>query len=288
MSVLGIDLNLVAALPSIARIIAILVLTVVLRSLLSRIIRKTMRLRLPVKLREPQQESVNRADTLSGVLVQVVSMVLWIVAGLTILSELDVDIAPVLATVGLGALAVGLAAQNVIRDYLNGFFIIMEDWYRVGEVAEISGTSGLVEQLNLRRTVLRDLNGTQHIFPNGKVDSASNMTRDFSRINLDVSVAYKENLAHIFEVIDEVGQQLKDDDVWGRHLLTAPLAQRVNRLGDSGIDIKILADTKPSQQWALTGELRRRLKDRFDQEGIEIPWPHTKVFLDGNSPRPCA
>jgi len=209
----------------------------------------------------------------------------WVVAAVMVLSELNVDIAPILATVGLGALAFGLAAQNIIRDYLNGFFILMEDWYRVGEVAVISGTGGLVEDVNLRRTVLRDLNGTMHIFPNSKVESASNMTRDWSRINLNVSVAYKENLTRVFEVVNEVGQQMKDDTVWGRDLLTVPKVERVDNLGNSGIEIKILADTKPIRQWALTGELRKRLKDRFDEEGIEIPWPHAKVYFGDKPPR---
>lgn len=285
MSELGIDLSLLDVLPAIVRIVIILVAAAVLRSILTRIIKRAMRFRLPTKLWEDRQQSADRANTLSGVLVQIVSIVLWLVAILMVLSEVNLDIAPILATVGLGALAVGLAAQNVIRDYLNGFYIIMEDWYRVGEVAEIQGASGLVEELTLRRTVLRDLNGTQHIFPNGKVDSANNLTRDWSRIDLDVSVAYKENLTRVFEVINEVGQQMKDDAAWGPELLTVPAAKRVEKLGDSGIDIKILADTKPGKQWALAGELRRRLKDRFDAEGIEIPWPHTKVFFGDDPPQ---
>ena len=277
--------DLASMLPALARIVVILIIAVVVRSVFSRLIRRAMRIRLPGPLHQTKEQLAERADTLSRVLVQIVSVVVWVVAAVMVLSELKVDIAPILATVGLGALAFGLAAQNIIRDYLNGFFILMEDWYRVGEVAVISGTGGLVEDVSLRRTVLRDLNGTMHIFPNSKVESASNMTRDWSRINLNVSVAYKENLTRVFEVVNEVGQQMKDDTVWGRDLLTVPKVERVDNLGNSGIEIKILADTKPIRQWALTGELRKRLKDRFDEEGIEIPWPHAKVYFGDKPPR---
>jgi small conductance mechanosensitive channel len=184
-----------------------------------------------------------------------------------------VNITPILATIGVAGLAIGLAAQNIIRDYLHGFFIIMEDWYRVGEVANVAGIGGLVESISLRRTVLRDINGTMHVIPNNKIELASNMTRDWSRVNLNISVSYNENLSKVFSVINEVGNEMKDDPEWGTDLLTAPHAERVDNLGDSGIDIKILADTKPIKQWRLMGELRKRLKDRFDQEDIEIPWP---------------
>lgn len=275
--------DLASIVSSALRVVVILVIAAILRAVLGRLIRKAMNARIPRVHKEAPAQLAERAGTLSGVIVQVVSVIIWVVAGLMVLSEVGVDIGPLLATLGLGALAIGLAAQNIIRDYLHGFFILMEDWYRVGEVAVISGIGGLVEAITLRRTMLRDLNGTLHIIPNSKVEMVSNMTRDWSRVNLNVSVAYKEDLARVFQVIDDVGQKLKDDPVWGKDLLTAPHAERVDNLGDSGIDIKVLADTKPIRQWALTGELRRRLKDRFDREDIEIPWPHSKVYF-GNSP----
>ena len=157
----------------------------------------------------------------------------------------------------------------------------MEDWYRIGEVVEAVGITGQVEDLDLRRTVLRDLSGTQHLIPNSNIPLASNLTRDWSRVNLNVSVGYGEDLENVFGIINDVCQQLKDDPEWGPHLITTPEAIRVDNLGEYGTDIKILADTQPAQQWALMGEIRRRLKDRFDQ-GVEIPWPHTKVYF-GNA-----
>ncbi len=280
----AIDLRWVAVWPVLVRALVILVLAIIIRAILTRLIQRAMSVKICLRRDDSREVLAERTDTLTGVLVQLTSIVIWIVATLMILSETGMDIAPVLATVGLGALAIGLAAQNIVRDYLHGFFILMEDWYRVGEVAVIGSTGGLVEAITLRRTLLRDLNGTLHIIPNSKVEMASNMTRDWSRINLNVGVAYKENLGRVFEVINEVGQQMKDDPVWGSDLLTVPHAERVDNLGDSGIEIKILADTKPIRQWALMGELRRRLKDRFDEEGIEIPWPHTKVYFGVESP----
>ena len=210
--------DLTSMLPALLRIGIIVLIAVVYSWALSRLVRRAVRVRLRDALWQTKEQAAERADALASVLVRVLSMVVWIVASLMILSELHVDIIPILTTVGLGAVAIGLAAQHIIRDYLNGFFILIEDWYRVGEVVVISGTGGLVEQVNLRRTVLRDLSGTLHIFPNGKVESVSNMTRDLARINLDVSVAYKENLDHVFKVINEVGQQMMDDENWGQDL----------------------------------------------------------------------
>ena len=126
-----------------------------------------------------------------------------------------------------------------------------------------------------------------HVIPNSQIDRASNLTRDWSRINLDVLVGYGAELDHVFAVINRVGEEMKADPALGVNLLSAPHVERVSRLADSGVEIKILAETKPIHQWALTGELRKRLKERFDAEGIEIPWPHTKVYF-GNSPNPLA
>jgi small conductance mechanosensitive channel len=247
------------------------------------VIRRLISARIP-KLREETQEQLSmRSDTLAGVINRTLSFVVWIIAFMMILSVLGINVAPIIAAVGLAGLAVGFAAQNIIRDYFHGFFIIMEDWFRVGEVASLAGETGLIVDMGLRRTTLRDLNGTMHVIPNGKIELASNLARDWARINLDISVSYNENLDKVIQVINEVCQQFKDDPDWGGDMLTIPKVERVDDLGDSGIAIKILGDTKAMKQWALMGELRKRIKDRFDAEGIEIPWPHTKVYF-GNAP----
>jgi len=246
---------------------------------LKRTIPRIIQARIPRIREESPDQLAARSKTLSGVIVSVVSFVVWLVAIMMVLSTVGVNIAPILAAVGLAGLAVGFAAQNIVRDYFHGFFIVMEDWYRVGEVAVVAGIGGLVVDMGLRRTMLRDLNGAMHVIPNSKIELASNLTRDWARINLNVSVAYKENLDHVIQVTNDVCQQLKDDPTWGPDLLSTPQAVRVDSLGDHGVEIKILGDTKPMRQWALTGELRKRLKDRYDQEGIEIPWPHRKVYF---------
>jgi small-conductance mechanosensitive channel len=261
------------------KVLVILAITLILLWVVRRVIHKFITARIPRIREQSPDQLASRSATLSGVVTRTISFVIWIIALMMILSTLGVDIGPILAAVGLAGLAVGFAAQNIIRDYFYGFFIVMEDWYRVGEVATAAGISGLVESMGLRRTVLRDLNGTMHVIPNSKIELASNMTRDWARINLDVTVAYKEDLGRVVEVINDVCKQMKEDEVWGKDMLTTPEVLRVNNLGDHGVEIKILGDTKPIRQWALTGELRRRLKDRFDQEGIEIPWPHTKVYF---------
>jgi len=263
-----------------AGIIAIIALAIMLA--IRKLVPKMITARIPRIREESQEQLASRSETLSKVIVQFATVIIWIIAGIMILSVVGVNITPILATVGVASLAIGLAAQNIIRDYLHGFFIIMEDWYRIGEVAVVAGIGGLVENITLRRTLLRDLNGTIHVIPNSKIELASNMTRDWSRVNLNIGVSYNEDLSRVFSVIDEVGEELKNDPKWGPDLLTAPHAERVDNLGDSSIEIKILADTKPIKQWGLMGELRKRLKDRFDQEGIEIPWPHTKVYF-GNA-----
>ena len=232
---------------------------------------------------ESQDQLSTRSKTMASVLIKVIAIIIWIIAIVMVLGVIEVDIAPLLATLGVASLALGFAAQNIIRDYLQGFFIVMEDWYRIGDWVTISGVEGEVETVSLRRTVLREINGTMHVIPNSQIKFASNQTRDWARINLYVTVAYKEDISHVYQVINGVCQELKDDPNFGTNLTTTPSAMRVSDLGDHGVDICIRGYTKPGEQWGLTGELRKRIKNRFDQEGIEIPWPHTKVYF-GNTP----
>ena len=232
---------------------------------------------------ESREGTKKRADTIQYVFmglgrVLIISLIIFL-----ILSEFNVAIGPILAGFGVIGIAVGFGAQYLIRDLIAGIFILMENQYRVGDVAKVADMTGLVEDITLRKTVLRDLDGIVHHIPNGEVKVASNYTRHFSRVNLDVSVSYGTDLDHAISVINRVGQELAEDPDWNWRLRTTPKVLRVNKLGDSGIDIKILGEVKPLEQWNVMGELRYRVKKAFDAEGIEIPWPHTKVFF-GNSP----
>ena len=232
---------------------------------------------------EDETDIQQRTDTLSSILVKIAGIIILIIAVITILPEFGVNITTLIAAVGIGGLAIAFAAQNLIRDFISGFFILLEDQYSIGDVVSIAGIAGVVEDITLRRTVLRDLDANVHSVPNGKVELSTNMTKKYSRVNLNVSVGYGENLKHVIDTINKICQEMAEDPQWKDDFITTPSVLRVDNLGDSGIDIKILGDTKPSKQWAIMGELRLRLKDAFDREGIEIPWPHTKVYF-GNAP----
>jgi small-conductance mechanosensitive channel len=232
---------------------------------------------------EDEAEIRQRTDTLSSVLVKIVGVIILVVAVITILPEFGVNITSLIAAIGIGGLAIAFAAQNLIRDFISGFFILLEDQYGIGDVVSIAGIAGVVEDITLRRTILRDLDANVHSVPNGKVELSTNMTKKFSRVNLNVSVGYGENLKHVIDIINKICQEMAEEPEWKDDFITTPSVLRVDKLGDSGIDIKILGDTKPAKQWAIMGELRLRLKEAFDREGIEIPWPHTKVYF-GNAP----
>ena len=266
-----------------AKVAIILVIAIVFNIIQRKIIPKAIIAATPKVLEESPDQLATRTKTMAYVVIKVVSAIIWIIVLVMVLGVIELDISPLLATLGVASLGLGFAVQNLIRDYLQGFFIVMEDWYRIGDWVTIAGMEGEVEKVSPRRTVLREINGTMHVIPNSQIQFASNQTRDWARINLYITVAYKEDISHVYQVINRVCQELKDDPDFGTNLTTIPSAIRVSDLGTHGVDICIRGFTKPGEQWGLTGELRKRIKNRFDQEGIEIPWPHTKVYF-GNTP----
>ena len=225
----------------------------------------------------------NRTNTLVRVFTGAGKILIFVITLFMVLSELDVPIGPVLAGFGVAGIAVGFGAQYLVRDLIAGSFIIMENQYRIGDRIKIGDIFGLVEEVNLRKTVVRDWDGMLHHIPNGAIEIVTNATRRYSMVNLDVPVAYGTDLDHAIEVMNRVGMELAQDEAWKDRLTEAPQVLRVNNFGDSGIDIRITGAVKPHEKWAVTGELRLRLKKAFDKEGIEIPWPHTKVYF-GNLP----
>ncbi len=240
--------------------------------------------------RKAREDLARRVQTLSGALSTITGITILIVASFMILGEVGVDVTPLLATAGVAGIAIGLGAQSLIKDMIAGLFILMEDQYNKGDVVKVAGISGLVEDITLRRTVLRDLDGIVHSIPNGEIKTASNYTKDYSRMNLDVPVAYGENLEHVIDVINHVGQELAKDPLWGPKIRSAPQSLGVNNFGDSAIEIKVLGDTKPMMQWEVTREFRLRIKKAFDQDHIEIPWPHLKLYYgqsDAGPQSPC-
>jgi small conductance mechanosensitive channel len=236
------------------------------------------------KYKESKEGLEKRTNTLVSIFKWIGQVLIIIIGIMMILDEVGIAIGPVLAGFGIAGIAIGFGAQYLIRDLIAGIFIILENQYRVGDVVNIAGIGGLVEEVTLRKTVLRDLDGIVHHVPNGEIKTASNFTRHFSRVNLNISVAYGTDLDHAISVINRVGKELAEDEKWRKVIKSPPQVLRVDNLGNSGIDIKILGDVKPIEQWAVMGELRLRLKKAFDAEGIEIPWPHTKVYFGNPLP----
>jgi moderate conductance mechanosensitive channel len=232
---------------------------------------------------QSDEELAKRSNTLVSVIVTTLQIAIMFISVLMILSEVGTNITAILTGAGVLGIAIGFGAQSLVKDVIAGLFVIMENQYRKGDVVRIANISGVVEDINLRRTILRDLDGINHVVPNGETRVTSNFTKLWSRVNLNISVSYGTDLDRAIEVINKVGKELAEDPKWAPDILTPPAVLRVDNLGESGIDIKILGDTKPIRQWDVTGELRLRLKRAFDKEGIEIPWPHTKVYF-GNLP----
>lgn len=223
-----------------------------------------------------------RAGVLSKFITRIAEVILYSIAGFMILAKFGIDIGPVLAGAGIVGIAVGFGSQKVIGDLLNGAFIMLEDYYSVGDVVRVAGISGLVEEVDIRRTVLRDLDGVVHIIPNSEIKTASNFTRTWSRVNINIPVSYNEDIDKVMAILNKVGEDMAQDENFKDMIITPPKVLRIDNFGDSAIEIKMLSDTKPLKQWDVAGELRKRVKKAFDEENIEIPWPHTKVYF-GNS-----
>ena len=261
--------------------VVVVVLWFALNKFIPPIVRRTV---ARTGYKESKAAIEKRTNTLLSVFKGMGRVFIVIVAIIMVLDEVGIPIAPVLAGFGIAGIALGFGAQYLIRDLIAGIFIILENQYRVGDVARVADIGGLVEDITLRKTVLRDLDGIVHHVPNGEIRVASNFTRGFSRVNLNVSVGYGTDLDHAISVINRVGKELAEDDKWREIIKSPPQVLRVDNLGDSGIDIKILGDVEPIRQWDVMGELRLRLKKAFDAEGIEIPWPHTKVYFGNPLP----
>ncbi|HHO70391.1 MAG TPA: mechanosensitive ion channel family protein [Halothiobacillus sp.] len=226
-----------------------------------------------------QIESAKRIETLVRLIRQAIIILIWAIAILVVLSQLGLSIAPILASAGVVGLAVGFGAQALVRDMITGFFIILENQIRVGDVAIINGTGGLVEEINLRTIVLRDVEGRVHVFPNGSINTMTNATREWSAYVFRIGVAYKENTDRVIEVIQDVLDGMVADEEFGPKLVEAPEIQGVDELTDSAVIIRGRLKTIPLQQWTVGREFLRRVKLAFDEHGIEIPFPHRTIYF---------
>ena len=224
-------------------------------------------------------EQEKRAKTLSGIISTSISVIINAAALMMIITECGINIGPLLAGAGIAGLAIGFGAQSLVKDVISGFFLIMEDQIRVGDVANIAGIGGLVEAINLRTTRLRDLVGKVHIIPNGSIAVATNFTKGWSRALVEIGVAYKENVDNVINVLKEVGEELRNDPVFKEVILEPMTVLGLDSFGDSSINIRLYFKTLPIKQWEVAREFRKRVKKAFDEKGIEIPFPHRTIYM---------
>jgi moderate conductance mechanosensitive channel len=226
-----------------------------------------------------------RMDTLEELGGGTIRVFIVIIGGLMILGTLGLDIGPAVAGLGVVGIAVGFGAQTLVRDYLNGSLILVENQFAKGDIIRAAGVAGTVEDFTLRRTTLRDIDGVVHTIPNGEIKVASNLTRVWARINENVVVAYDTDIDRAIGVVDAVGSQMADDPVWKRRILEAPRVERVEALGEYGVTLKILGSVRATEQWAAGGEFRKRLLAALQASGIEIPRPQRVVFAQDQGDR---
>lgn len=256
-----------------------IVLIVVLMSVAFRLIRGVMRkLEGILKGTLPTPAQVKRAETLSHVTRDVGRVTVLAVSALMILSEVGLNLGPLLAAAGIGGLAVGFGAQNLVKDVLSGFFILLEDSIGVGDVVEVAGVCGLVEEVRLRTIRLRDLSGNVHVVPNGSVDKVKNMTKDYSYYLFDLGVAYREDVDEVMAVVQEIAEGLRADRDFAADILEPLEMLGVDQFADSAVIIKCRIKTVPIKQWRVGREMNRRIKKTFDAKGIEIPFPHHTLY----------
>jgi small conductance mechanosensitive channel len=232
-------------------------------------------------------EVQKRMDTLDELGGRVIRFFVIVIAGIMVLGALDLDIGPAVAGLGVVGIAVGFGAQSLVRDYLNGALILVENQYSKGDVVSIAGVSGAVEDFSLRRTTLRDLDGVVHTVPNGEIKVASNRTRTWARINQNVTVAFGTDIDKAIQVVEDLGKQMAADPIWKRRILEPPRVERVESIEERGITLKILGTVRASEQWAAGGEFRKLLLEAFARNGIQLPRPQ-QVFVSSSDPAAAA
>lgn len=259
------------------KILAVCITALLLYRYSNRIVSKVVGVSIVSDAEKNSEAEKKRKDTLTRIFSWAYRILIISISFLIILQEIGIPIGPILAGAGILGLALGFGGQYLIRDLISGFFIILENQYRIGDVVNLDGTSGLVEDISLRLTTLRDLDGNVHHVPHGEIKRVSNLSKYFSRVNLNIGIAYHSKLDHVIEVVNKIGNEMAEDPIWKEHILKAPQFLRIDNFADSAIEIKIIGETPPHKKWDVTGELRKRIKLAFDQEGIEIPFPQTVI-----------
>ena len=270
----------VRTLPSIVIILLLAIAGLWALKFLLRKLRKHLLLQFEKTKTINTREAEKRLDTLLGIVTMSAKTIIWTMILLLLLKKLGIDIAPLLAGAGIVGLAVGFGAQELVRDIISGFFMLLENQVRTGDVAIINNTGGLVETIGLRTITLRDTSGVVHIFQNGKINSLSNMTKEWSGMVFDVAVAYKEDTDKVIATMRGTADELQADPAFRNKIIEPLEIFGVENFTDSAVVIKARFKSQPGAQWEIGREYRRRLKKAFDREGIEIPFPHRKIIWE--------
>lgn len=251
----------------------------VLHKVVERIARRAEKGVLPERLdAATAARRAQRAETMAGIFQSIITVIVVTVVGTMILSELGVDIAPIIASAGIIGIALGFGAQSLVRDFLAGIFIFMEDQYGVGDVVDLGEATGSVEAVTLRMTRLRDVNGAVWFVPNGEIMRVGNMSKNWSRAVVDVGVGYGEDLARVQQVLREIAHDLWEDEDYQGIIIEEPEVTGVEMLAADSVTIRVMVKTAPLEQWGVARALRQRIKARFDHEGIEIPFAQRVVW----------
>lgn len=269
------------------RIVLIVIAALILLRVVSFLLHRMEK--ILIKAREAEEtvpgSTQKRVLTLSGILRTIARFTIWTIVIILCLDQVGVNVAPIIAGAGIAGLAFGFGAQNLVRDFISGFFMVLEDQVRVGDVAVVNGTGGVVEAISFRTIVLRDLSGVVHIFANGTVSTLANMTKGWSGYVIDVGVAYKEDTDKVSAVMREVADGMQREPEFGEKMVSPIEIFGVDNFGSSEVVIKARLKTLPIQQWFIGREYRRRLKKAFDDRGIEIPFPHLSIYA-GEATKP--
>jgi small conductance mechanosensitive channel len=262
------------------KVIGILI-TFIILSQMSKWIVKWLERFVPEKDSLQAVEAKKRTQTLGKILHHALLIVIAFIAVLMILGELGIQLGPLLATAGIGAVALGFGAQSLVKDVISGFFIILENQYRIGDAIDVAGVSGLVESVSLRKTVLRDLEGRVHTIPNGEIKLVTNLSKEWSRAVVDIGVSYREDIDQVIAVLSQIGKELSEEEPYKSAVLEPVQILGVEQFKESEMIIRMIVKTVPLKQWEISRELRRRVKNRFDEKGIQIPFPH-RLLLWGD------
>ena len=268
----------ITELPAIIILVVLLIIALKVSSFTLRKLKKALAHKTVHQTDEPNLEGEKRLNTLMGIVKKGVAIIIWTMFIMIFLKKINIDIAPILAGAGIIGLAVGFGAQELVRDFISGFFILFENQIRTGDVAIINGTGGLVEKIELRTITLRDLSGVVHVFQNGKINTVSNMTKEWSAMVFDIGVAYKEDIDQVMQIMKDVSEDLRNDDNFKDSILEPMEIFGLDSFGDSALVVKGRIKTKPIQQWTVGREYRKRLKIAFDKHNIEIPFPHQTIY----------